>query len=226
MTRNEAIGYSLLGVVCAAAAIRVFLAGPTEGSVAHMMEHCADAGGEWLHGADEPTCIRPDGEWLHFSASAHGFVTEEEAASHAHAHNQAALGEPIVAAATTEIDCGEALPEFADYPVDEVSKAKVNEPDFSTQPAADHHRTAISKDVTRGVNFAGHYVLAEWGCGKGCYGLAVVEAETGAIQGYGTKATSLFDYRDDSRLIGSRTEQGLEYFALNEDGKLVTICNQ
>lgn len=214
------IGYGLLGVACVAGAVHVFFASPREGSLAHMIDHCHEADGEWLYGAVEPTCIRVDGEWLEFNEHAHGFITGEEAALHPHA------GEPTVAAAATDIDCGENLPEFEDYPVTEAFDGRVASPDFSTQPEADHHRTAISRDVDRGVNFAGHYVLAEWGCGAGCYGMAVVDATDGSIDGYGTKATRLFEYREDSRLIGSNTEHGLAYFVMNQEGQLVTICNQ
>lgn len=189
--------------------------------MAYMIERCHEAEGEWLYGAVEATCVRADGEWLYFNSQVRGFVPGEESETHSY------VGEPMVAAAATEkIDCGEALPEFANYPVSEVLDIRTSTPDFSTQPAADHHRTAISKDVAKGINFAGHYVLAEWGCGENCYGMAVVDAKTGAIQGYGVQATSLFDYRADSRLIGSNTENGLVFYVLNESGELVTICNQ
>ncbi len=42
-------------------------------------------------------------------------------------------------------------------------------------------RTAITDAARKGPNFAGHYTVAEWGCGSGCVSLAVVDEATGKV---------------------------------------------
>ena len=60
---------------------------------------------------------------------------------------------------------------------------------FSGQPARpqivekNHRtfRTKITDAAAKGPNFAGHYTVAEWGCGSGCMSLAVVDEITGKV---------------------------------------------
>jgi hypothetical protein len=42
-------------------------------------------------------------------------------------------------------------------------------------------RTRIREAARKGPNFAGHYTIAEWGCGSSCVSVAVIDAETGAV---------------------------------------------
>jgi hypothetical protein len=42
-------------------------------------------------------------------------------------------------------------------------------------------RTVITEAAAKGPNFAGHYAVAEWGCGSGCTSLAVVDEVTGKV---------------------------------------------
>ena len=42
-------------------------------------------------------------------------------------------------------------------------------------------RTQIRDAAKQGPNFAGHYTIAEWGCGTSCASVAVIDAETGAV---------------------------------------------
>ena len=43
------------------------------------------------------------------------------------------------------------------------------------------YRTAIREGLAQGVNFAGHYVVVEWGCGTGCSSFVIVDAITGTV---------------------------------------------
>src|SRR5215467_10781095 len=60
---------------------------------------------------------------------------------------------------------------------------------FSGKPAAPvfqtagqrKFRTMIAEAAAKGPNFAGHYRIAEWGCGGGCVQFAVVDSRSGAI---------------------------------------------
>lgn len=40
-------------------------------------------------------------------------------------------------------------------------------------------RSVITQAARKGPNFAGHYTVAEWGCGSGCVSLAVLDARSG-----------------------------------------------
>jgi len=42
-------------------------------------------------------------------------------------------------------------------------------------------RTQIREAAKGGPNFAGHYTIADWGCGTSCESVVVIDAETGAV---------------------------------------------
>jgi len=42
-------------------------------------------------------------------------------------------------------------------------------------------RTRLSEALAGGVNFAGHYIVAGWGCGTGCISGAIIDARTGNV---------------------------------------------
>lgn len=78
-------------------------------------------------------------------------------------------------------DCGtKGVPTFEQFPVSTVYRGTLHPPLLRT-PLERRYRTRIREAVREGVNFAGHYVLAKWGCGTGCYKFAVVDAVTGVI---------------------------------------------
>lgn len=84
-------------------------------------------------------------------------------------------------------------------------------------PEAKDYKTAL-QDAARGKpDFAGHFVLATWGCGQQCQYGAAIDLKTGAVTFLpGTICCSeekvLVSYRADSSLL---VLGGL----LNEDGK-------
>ncbi len=43
------------------------------------------------------------------------------------------------------------------------------------------YRTVIRQAASRGPNFAGHYVVAKWGCGTGCTQFVIIDSETGKV---------------------------------------------
>ncbi|WP_322011202.1 hypothetical protein [Paraburkholderia sp. J12] len=78
------------------------------------------------------------------------------------------------------------------------------------------YRSAI-KEAARGpINFAGHYILAEWGCGAGCIMAAAVDTATGrvtslpfTVSDWPLDVTKPLTYRANSCLLivrGSRNE--------------------
>jgi hypothetical protein len=71
-------------------------------------------------------------------------------------------------------------PQFTDYPAPEVSHSVPDMPKFSTRGQR-RFRTVIRDWVKKGPNFAGHFTIAEWGCGTGCEQIAVVDNKSGDV---------------------------------------------
>ena len=72
------------------------------------------------------------------------------------------------------------LPRFEDYAVGEIYRGKT----ASVKPSSSSarmFRTMLREDAGRGANFAGHYILATWGCGADCHSFAIIDAKTGGV---------------------------------------------
>jgi hypothetical protein len=72
------------------------------------------------------------------------------------------------------------LLKFGDYAVKETFEGKPARP-LIVEKNHRSFRTVIAEAAAKGPNFAGHYTVAEWGCGSGCMSLAVVDATTGKV---------------------------------------------
>src|SRR5713101_1231751 len=68
---------------------------------------------------------------------------------------------------------------FAKYPARHY-KGKLAAPQLIT-PTQHEFRTVIRRGAMKGPNFAGHYTVAEWGCGSNCVVYAIIDAITGAV---------------------------------------------
>jgi hypothetical protein len=63
-----------------------------------------------------------------------------------------------------------------------VYTGKLAAPDFKTNSAALLFRTQIkSQCKTDGINFAGHFTIAHWGCGSSCEDIAIIDRINGRI---------------------------------------------
>jgi hypothetical protein len=101
------------------------------------------------------------------------------------------------------------LPRFADYPAGEKFTGKPVAPVLASAEAR-RYRTMIRQDAAAGPNFAGHYTIAQWGCGSTCIGFAIVNAKTGAVHFHPTisramqvpyQTDSVLQFHLDSRLL-------------------------
>lgn len=111
----------------------------------------------------------------------------------------------------------DAPPKFEDYRVTEQYSGTNAKPVLDTQDKR-RFRTRIREAAQEKVNFAGHYVLAAWGCGGGCLSSTVIDAKTGKVYlapfticCWPVEVEKPIDFRVDSRLVvftGSRNEQG------------------
>ena len=86
------------------------------------------------------------------------------------------------------------------YRVDTISgkRAPIN---YSSNQTARVYRSAITWSVEQfGMNFAGHYNLARWGCGTSCVNGAITDMQTGLV--YNIPSASLgYEFRRYSRLL-------------------------
>jgi hypothetical protein len=69
---------------------------------------------------------------------------------------------------------------FADFAATGSFHGKPAAPILTTR-AQRMFRSAIRESAAKGPNFAGHYTIAEWGCGSGCVSSVVVDAITGKV---------------------------------------------
>lgn len=108
------------------------------------------------------------------------------------------------------------IPSFAQFPADPFTGKPV--PAVLATPGQRQFRTRIRERAAQGPNFAGHFTIADWGCGTSCKSGVLVDARTGkvydvpfGILGYGQalkyadgSETGGLDYRLDSRLLIAR----------------------
>ena len=73
------------------------------------------------------------------------------------------------------------VPSFDQYAILEAPfKGKPAPPVFKSASER-KFRTVIRENAVSGPNFAGHFIVAEWGCGAGCVSIVLVDAVNGAI---------------------------------------------
>lgn len=97
----------------------------------------------------------------------------------------------------------EKLPKFEDFPATEFSNNKNIVVDINSDPIGRTYRSAIRYSVERlGINFAGKYSVATWGCGTGCQDGVIVDADSGRIYRLpGIPMINGYEVKKDSRLF-------------------------
>lgn len=70
-------------------------------------------------------------------------------------------------------------PKFSDYPA-EIYTGKVAKPILDTEDKR-MFRTHINEAAKGKPDFAGHFILATWGCGASCVSGAVIDAKSGVV---------------------------------------------
>jgi len=103
--------------------------------------------------------------------------------------------------------------QFADYPA-KVQSPKAKSIDFKNSPrSAKSFKTRLKAEFRNGVNFAGQFILATWGCGTGCRDGAIIDGDTGRVlfpkelgavidwNGPSDEAFDIFTFQQDSRLL-------------------------
>lgn len=71
-------------------------------------------------------------------------------------------------------------PKFDDFPAEAYAGPNA-EPDLRSSRQSRLFRTRLKEWAREKPNFAGHYILAGWGCGTDCTTLAIIDARTGKV---------------------------------------------
>lgn len=189
---------------------------------------CEARGGEWVKNADMPLCMTPDAGLLELVDGSFVAFTSDDPWKNESTAPLAGmpLGSGESGAGMQEVEPTSLSPATCQETTVMPYTGKVAAVDFSSWPEATKYRTAITKDVARGVNFAGSYVVSTWGCGRkkhdACVGHAVIDAKTGKILLYGVigKRTGEFSLTSTGLTIDVRGE-GKETWSI-EEGALAT----
>jgi len=102
--------------------------------------------------------------------------------------------------------------DFSVTPVGNQIKAPIK---YSSNILARQFKTRITTTYKESnVNFGGHYIFVEWGCGSPCQMSALVDVETGIVYD-GVSAGSGYEFKRNSRmLIVNPTDSGEFYLNL------------
>src|SRR5215218_11263014 len=98
------------------------------------------------------------------------------------------------------------LPAFTHYPA-LIEKVRAKDINCKGNPEARRFRTVLRESLHEGVDFAGHYIVASWGCGASCLVGAVIDARTGVVYwpkqlaGIYTMSDDPIIYKPESRMI-------------------------
>lgn len=79
-----------------------------------------------------------------------------------------------------------------------IASVNFDSPNF---PKAKQFETIISDAVAAGPNFAGHFVIAEIGCGTNCQNHAIVDVVTGNIIAFGVPSEAGLRFSKESAVI-------------------------
>lgn len=72
-------------------------------------------------------------------------------------------------------------PTFEQYQVVNQFKGRPVQVDLKSASGASRFRTVLRRGAKKGPNFAGHFMIIEWGCGTGCASVAVIDATSGRV---------------------------------------------
>jgi len=136
-----------------------------------------------------------------------------------------------------EVDCAR-TPRFDDFPADGAFSGKAAKVRLVSADDKEY-ATRIREASHQKPNFAGHYVLASWGCGASCLPSVAIDAKTGHVRWvpftvccWDVNVQEPIEFRRDSRLIvvhGSRNESGsgTYYYALDKGQfKLIKVMEK
>ena len=122
-------------------------------------------------------------------------------------------------------DISKDAPRFKDYPA-KVYAGPNAAPDVRSDPRSRMYRTQLRGWAGEKPNFAGHYILANWGCGTGCTQIAIVDALTGKVfHPPGVRSNSVVNVHDELLVDGDSSPRRADFGALrySTDSQLLIL---
>jgi hypothetical protein len=116
-------------------------------------------------------------------------------------------------------------PRFSDYPARPYPGPNAV-PDVLGDPRSRMYRTQLRGWAREKPNFAGHYILATWGCGTGCAQIAVIDALTGRVfHPSGARTNSVANVHDELFVDGDSSPRRADFGALRYrvDSRLLVL---
>jgi hypothetical protein len=99
-------------------------------------------------------------------------------------------------------------------------------PDVHAHPRSRMYRTQLRGWSTEKPNFAGHYILATWGCGTGCTQIAVIDALSGKVfHPPGARTNYALDVHGDLLVDAGSSPRRADFGALrySADSRLLVL---
>ena len=99
-------------------------------------------------------------------------------------------------------------------------------PDVLSEARSRMYRTQLRGWATEKANFAGHYILATWGCGTGCTQIAVIDALSGKVfHPAGAKTNSIVDVHEELLIDDNPSPRRSDFGALRyrADSRLLVL---
>lgn len=119
----------------------------------------------------------------------------------------------------------EANPELAkDRPLYEGAISSIDFVNTSLKQAVEF-KTAINEAIAQGPNFAGKFVVAQWGCGTGCQGHAVVNVESGKIIAFGPETEAGIGVSLESPILITNPKDNFPPIAEMQKANLETLTS-
>ncbi len=113
-------------------------------------------------------------------------------------------------------------PQFDDFPTHRIYKGKPAAVDLGSNPQAPTYRTRLKEAAPKGPCFAGHYTVAEWGCGSNCQSINFIDVRNGkVIDGVTTDRSA--EYRLDSDLFIANPSDDEEFAYEDDPGAFIPI---
>jgi hypothetical protein len=116
-------------------------------------------------------------------------------------------------------------PRFEDYPAKPFAGANAA-PDVTSDPLSKRYRTQLRSWAGEKPNFAGHYILATWGCGTSCMQIAIIDAISGKVfHPVGARVNTIEDVDADALVDGREGERRNDFGALRyrPDSRLLVL---
>lgn len=125
-------------------------------------------------------------------------------------------------------------PQFSDFSVTAIYTGTPAAVDLTSNADAPNFKNNLQLAAKTGPNFAGHYTVAEWGCGSNCQNHMLIDAKNGKVYGLSEDAVSEcgVEYRLNSSLYiadqedctkGSVTATLPTRYYIWKDSKLILI---